>query len=78
MISEAVLLKLKDASQFGGLEITGVKLNLKCSTCGHTWGLYLNPNSNDLPYRWNSCMSCQSKKMEESKQHVIESFGGVK
>ena len=38
--------------------IATISVGVKCSACGHRWGVYLTPVSNQLPSGWDVCTHC--------------------
>jgi hypothetical protein len=52
--------------------ITGIKVNLICRRCNHTWGVYL-VNNQSLPNGGCICSSCKESDVNEKNKFYSSS-----
>jgi hypothetical protein len=43
------------------VKVIGIKHNIRCETCGNSWGVYLREDGS-YPFGWNVCIECKNKK----------------
>jgi hypothetical protein len=49
--------------------VTRVKVDLKCLTCGQTWGLWVIDGM--LVRDWDTCRRCEQRRIEEQNSREI-------
>lgn len=53
------------------VKITSVRLSMRCTVCGNTWGVTLDELL-QIPYRGDKCIACWKRKTTQ----IMESFEG--